>query len=508
MAANQEKQSFIDRALAHVERVGNALPNTSTLFGLLALLVVFLSWVFSAMGTSAVHPVTDDVITPVNLLSGEGLRLMVTELVNNFTSFAPLGTVLVAMLGLGIAEETGLISSALRKLVMAAPQRLLTFVIVLAGVLSNIAVDAGYVLLIPLGGIIFLAVGRHPLAGLAAAFAGVSGGFSANLVVGPLDALLGGISQEAAHIFDPNYTVNIAGNFYFILISTLLVAVVGTWVTEKIVIPRLGSYTGEEKAEELRDVTDEERRGLRWAGWALVGFVVLLLFTLFPENGMLRNQETGDILNSPFMSGIVALIFVAAAIAGIAYGLGAKTITSDDDVIKGMDKTMNTLGSYMVLVFFAAQFVAYFNWTNLGVISAIKGAEVLQASGLGPIPLLIAFILFSALINIVIGSASAKWALMAPIFVPMFMILDYSPELVQAAYRVGDSVTNIISPMMLYFALVLAFFQRYDQKAGLGTVIATMLPYSVAFLISWSILFAIMLALGIPVGPGTPLFLD
>lgn len=508
MASTETKKPFIDRALERVERIGNALPNTSTLFGLLALLVVVLSWVFSVIGTQAVHPVTGDTILPVNLLSGEGLRRMVTGLVGNFTSFAPLGTVLVAMLGLGIAEQTGLISSALRKLVMAASKRLLTFVIVLAGVLSNIAVDAGYVLLIPLGGIIFLAVGRHPLAGLAAAFAGVSGGFSANLVVGPLDALLGGISQEAAHIFDPNYTVNIAGNFYFILISTFLVAIVGTWVTEKIVVPRLGEYTGDEKPEELRDLTDDERKGLRWAGLALVGFVVLLLFTLVPENGVLRNQETGDILNSPFMSGIVALIFAAAAVAGIAYGLGAKTITSDHDVIKGMDKTMNTLGSYLVLVFFAAQFVAYFNWTNLGVISAIKGAEVLQASGLGPIPLLVAFILFSALINIVIGSASAKWALMAPIFVPMFMILGYSPELVQAAYRVGDSVTNIVSPMMLYFALILAFFQRYDKKAGLGTVIATMLPYSVVFLIAWTIMFALMLAFGIPIGPGTELFLD
>ena len=433
--------------------------------------------------------------------------MILTRMVTNFTGFAPLGTVLVALLGIGVAEGSGLIGTSLRLVVLSAPKRLLTFAIVFAGIMSNTASEVGYVLLIPLAAIIFLAAGRHPMAGLAAAFAGVSGGYSANLLLGTVDPLLAGLSQEAARIIDPAYLVSPAANYYFMFVSTFVISIVGTWVTESIVIPRLGAYTGEERAAEVHTLTPEEKRGLVWA--SLTGLVItaLLLWGTVPGDGFLRDPKTGDLLHSPFMSGIVALIFLAAGLLGIAYGLGAGTIKNDVDVVKGMSKSMETLGSYLVLVFFAAQFVAYFNWTNLGLIIAVKGAEVLQATGLGGIPLMLGFVLTSAAINLVMGSASAKWAIMAPVFVPLFMLLGYTPELSQVAYRVGDSVTNIISPMMSYFALIIAFMQRYEPKAGLGTLVATMLPYSLSFLIAWSILLCVWIALGLPLGPGAQLYL-
>ncbi|MBZ0182076.1 MAG: AbgT family transporter [Melioribacteraceae bacterium] len=502
------KKSGINRFLEIVEKVGNTLPHPATLFALFAFLVLILSWIISLFDLSVIHPGTKEVVKPLNLISVEGLHLIITQMVHNFTSFAPLGTVLVSMLGIGIAESSGLIGTSLRLMVISAPRKLLTFVIVFAGILSNTASEVGYVLLVPLGAIIFLAIGRHPIGGLAAAFAGVSGGYSANLLLGTIDPLLAGLSEEAARIIDPNYIVNPAANFYFMVVSTFFIAAAGTWVTEKLIMPRLGEYKGDEKPEELRKLSKEEKKGLKFALIASLGFTAFILGGTIPEAGYLRNPETGDLLRSPFMSGIVAFIFIGAAIAGIAYGIGAKTYKSDSDVMKGMGKAMETLGIYIVLTFFAAQFVAYFKWTNLGLIFAIEGAELLKASGLGSIPLMIAFIILSAIINMFMGSASAKWAIMAPVFIPMFMLIGYSPELIQGAYRVGDSVTNIISPMMSYFALIVAFIQRYDKNAGIGTIIATMLPYTFVFLIIWTLLLIVWMSFGIPMGPDAPLFLN
>ncbi len=499
---------IIPRLLGIVEKVGNALPHPASLFGLMALLVIVLSAIISKFDVQVLHPGTGEIVQSVNLLSVSGLHRILVEMVTNFTGFAPLGTVLVALLGIGIAESSGLIATALRLLVISAPKRMLTFVIVFAGVISNTASEVGYVLLVPLGGIIFLAVGRHPIAGLAAAFAGVSGGYSANLFLGTIDPLLAGLSEEAARIITPGYEVNVACNYYFMVASTFFIAFAGTWVTEKIVVPRLGEYKGDEKPEELRKLTSDEKRGLIYAAVAgAISLGILLLGTL-PVDGFLRNPETGSLLRSPFMSGIVAFIFLLSAVIGIAFGVGSGKFKSDSDVIKGMTKAMETLGMYIVLVFFAAQFVAYFKWTNLGLIFAIEGAEILKSSGLGQIPLMISFIFLSALINLFMGSASAKWAIMAPVFIPMFMLLGYTPELVQTAYRIGDSVTNIIAPMMSYFALIVAFVARYDKKAGIGTVIATMLPYTFAFLIVWTIILTIWMILGLPVGPGAELHLN
>jgi aminobenzoyl-glutamate transport protein len=507
MSTAPAKRTAVERFLSFVERTGNLLPHPATLFAGFAALVVVLSWVVARFEVSVIHPGTGAVVTPFNLMSAEGLHMILTKMVTNFTGFAPLGTVLVALLGIGVAEGSGLIGAALRVVVLAAPRKLLTFVIVFAGVMSNAASEVGYVLLVPLAAVIFLAAGRHPLAGLAAAFAGVSGGYSANLLLGTIDPLLAGLSQEAARIIDPAYLVNPACNYYFMFVSTFLISGLGTWVTERIVVPRLGAYTGEEKAEEVRKANAAEVRGLRFAGVTVLLFTAWVLWGLLPADGFLRDPKTFEVLHSPFMSGIVALIFLSATLAGIAYGIGAGTFKSDNDVMKGMSKSMETLGSYIVLVFFAAQFVAYFNWTNLGLIMAIKGAAGLKALDLGPIPLLLTFVLISALINLIMGSASAKWAIMAPVFIPMFMLLGYSPELTQMAYRVGDSVTNIISPMMSYFALIVAFIARYDKKAGIGTVISTMLPYSVVFLIGWSLLLVIWVLLELPIGPGASMFL-
>ncbi|WP_337866556.1 AbgT family transporter [Ignavibacterium sp.] len=508
MADNQLKTNkYLEKFLGIIEIVGNKLPNPTTLFALFALAVIVLSWIVSQFNFSVIHPGTGQEIKPINLMSVEGLHKIILNLITNLTSFAPLGTVLVSLLGIAVAEHSGLIGTILRLLVLKSPKKLLTFVIVFAGILSNTASEIGYVLLVPLSAIIFLAAGRHPIAGLAAAFAGVSGGYSANLLLGTIDPLLAGLTQEAAHIIDKTYEINAAANYYFMFASTFFIAAAGTWVTEKIVVPRLGKYEGSVQAEEIKPLSKDEVRGLIYASVATLIFASIILAGLIPDNGFLRDPKTNGILKSPFLSGIVSFIFFGGVIAGLAFGIGAKTIRSDNDAIKGMNKSMETLGSYIVLVFFAAQFVAFFNWTNLGMIVAVEGANFLKSSGLGPVPLLISFIIISAIINLFIGSASAKWAVMAPVFIPMFMLLGYSPELVQAAYRVGDSVTNIISPMMSYFALIIAFVGKYDPKAGIGTLIATMLPYTIAFFIIWVALFIVWFILGLPVGPGAKMFI-
>ena len=501
----------LNRFLDIVERVGNALPDPTTLFALLAVAVVVLSGIAAKFDLAVAHPTTGKIIEPVSLLSVAGLHRILTELVTNFTGFAPLGTVLVAMIGIGVAEVSGFIGAVMRMIVLKSPRALLTPVVVFCGVLSNAASEVGYVLLVPLAALIFKAAGRHPVLGLTAAFAGVSGGYSANLVLGTIDPLLAGLSQEAARIIDPAYVVSPAANYYFMAVSTFMITGLGWWVTDRLVGPRVagmevlapgsGDAAGETMAQPL---TAAEKRGLRYAGVAFVVMTALLLWGLLPADGFLREPGTGSVLHSPFLRGIVALIFVFGVGLGAAYGWGAGTVRNDRDVIRGMSQQMSTLGGYMVLVFFAAQFVAFFNWTNLGLIIAVEGAHFLEAAGLHQVPLLLSFILLSAMINLVMGSASAKWALMAPVFVPMFMLLGYPPELTQAAYRVGDSVTNVISPMMSYFALIIAFVQRYVARAGIGTLVSLMLPYSVTFLIGWSLLFVAWMLLGWPVGPGSP----
>ena len=505
------KRGFIQRSLDWIERIGNKLPHPVTLFAILALLVMILSAVLQPLGISVEHPGEEGTqVEIMNLLSAEGIEYIFTNMTSNFINFAPLGVVLLTMLGIGVAERTGLISALLRGFVLSVPSRFITLGLVFAGIMSSIASDAGYVVLPPLGAMIFAALGRHPLAGLAAAFAGVSGGFSANLLLSSVDAMLGQMTMDAAAIIDPAYAeqMNIAMNWTFIVVSVFLLTFIGAWVTEKIVEPRLGSYKGEQK-EDLKGLEPIEKKGLTWAGITTVITTVLALLLVLLPNAPLRGTE-GDtmaqIIQSPFMSSLVPIITILFFVPGLIYGIITKEIRSDKDVAAQMSDSMAAMGTFIVLAFTAGQFVAFFNDSNMGIVIGVYGAELLESINLTGIPLILLFILIAATINIFIGSATAKWAMMAPIFVPIMMQLGYSPELTQMAYRIADSSTNIISPLMTYFAIIIAFAQKYDRKIGIGTLVSTMLPYSICFLIGWTLLLIVWILLGIPLGPGGPLY--
>lgn len=515
----QEKatSSQMQRFLRGVEWLGNLLPHPAILFVWMSVILLVASAILSMMGVSVVDPRPegakgrgeDGMIYVVNLLNGDGIAKIVENLVSNFTGFIPLGTVLVALLGVGIAERSGMISAALRGLVMNAPPKMVTFVVVFAGIMSNTASELGYVVLIPLAAMIFHSLGRHPLAGLAAAFAGVSGGYSANLLLGTVDPLLSGISQEAARIIDPEYVVGAEANWYFMAVSTFLVSGIGYFVTEKIVEPSLGKYNPDDADDpsvldtKVERLTALEKKGLLWSGVSMLIFCLLLAWTIVPADGILRHPTTGLVAGSPFLHGIVVFIFVFFAIPGIVYGKITNTIKTNDDVVNAMSAAMSSLSMYIVLVFFAAQFTAFFNWSNIGSVMAVSGANLLNDIGLtGPL-LLVGFILICAFVNLMLGSASAQWAITAPIFVPMLMLTGYAPEMIQAAYRIGDSSTNIITPMMSYFGLIMAVAIRYKKDTGVGTLMSLMIPYSLLFLVGWTVLFCIwVFALGLPVGPG------
>ena len=485
------------------------LPNPATLFASLAALVVVLSWVFNRMGVAVIHPATGQSVPVVSLFNVEGLQRMLVNLVPNFVGFPPLGSVLACLVGIAVAERTGLITAALRMVVMAAPPRWLAAILVFGGILSHSGADVGYVLYIPLGAAVFHVVGRHPLAGLAAAFAGVAGGFNANIVLGTIDVLLGGITQSAAAVVKPGIVVTPAANWYFMAASSVLITFVGAWVTEKVIEPRLGPYQGDAPRDEIKPLSAGEKRGLRFAGIAVLAVTALVLVGTLTEGGFLVDPKNPSFLASYFIRGLIFFIFFYGLVAGIAYGIGARTIRNDHDVVRGMEASLATMGSYIVMAFFASQFLAYFTWTNLGTVMAVKGAGVLQGLNLqdSPIILMVSLVFFAGCVDFVIGSASAKWTLLAPIFVPMFMLLGYSPEIVQGAYRVGDSCTNIISPLNPYFPLVLGFAVRYVPKTGIGSMIALMLPYTIAFLAAWTLLLMGWIALELPVGPGAGLFL-
>ena len=512
---NENKVSLYNRCLNGIERVGNKLPHPIALFAMLALLIVIVSAICAACGVSVTGELVvsgelkETTTEVVSLLTKDGLKYMFTSAVSNFTTYAPLGMVLVAMLGIGVAEQSGMIDTLLKYVVKATPAKLLTPMIVFLGVMSNIASDAGYVVLIPLGAMMFRACGRHPIAGLAAAFAGVSGGFSANLLLGSLDPLLAGITQTAVSIIDPVYEVNVMGNFIFLFASTFLITILGTIITDKVVEPRLGKYDLTDAVSEdasLSAISAEQKKGLRNAGIAALVFVAFIVACCIPKDSFFRNAD-GQLLGStPLVDSLIVLIALLFFIPGTAYGLTVKTFKGNKDVSEAMVKSMGSMASFMALAFVSAQFIKYFEYTKLGTIIALGGAELFKSMNIGLIPLMTIFVLFSAFMNLFMGSASAKWSIVAPVFVPMFMILGYSPELCQLAYRIGDSCTNIITPMMTYYAVIIMFAQQYDKKAGIGTVVSTMLPYSVAFLIGWTLLLVIWLLTGLPIGIGTSIF--
>lgn len=499
-----KKKTALDRALTFIELAGNRLPDPAVLFLILMIAVWLLSWPLSQVDFNAQHPVTGDPIAVANQVSGSGLATLLSTMVNTFVTFPPLGVVLVALLGIGVAEHTGFIGALLRSILAVTPRRFLTPMVIAVGIASHYAVDAGYVLVIPLGGVIFFAAGRHPLAGIAAAFAGVSGGFSAGFwIPSALDPLLQGFTQASARLLDPNVEVAIMCNNVFTATSTAVVVAVGWFLTDRVIEPRLASTPVDgdpDQMPKIQEVTRQERRGML-AGLAAiaVGLAALVLW-LLPQNSALRLN--GEITNfkAPIMQSIVPLIFLLFVVPGTIHGYIAGTVKSHRDVIKGMTKSMSTMGYYLVLAFFCSVFIWVFGQSNLGVLLAVKGAGALRALDMPGSATLVGIIVLVAVVNLFVGSASAKWALISPVFVPMLMQIGISPDLTQAAYRVGDSTTNIITPLMPYFPLVVVFCQRYVKNTGIGTLASLMLPYSIALFVTWSALLIVFWVLGLPLG--------
>ena len=507
------KAGVLNRILNGIEKVGNKLPDPAILFALLLAVVWAASWAMSGMVFTEIDPRSGQPIQVRNLLAPAALTEFMAKMVNTFVTFPPLGVVLVAMLGLGVAEYTGFINAGLRKILSVTPRVLLTPVLVAVGVLSHIAVDAGYVLVIPLGAVIFYAAGRHPLAGIAAAFVGVSGGFSCTFFLpSSLDPLLAGLTQVAARLSsDPaaaGIVINPLNNYYFTTASTFLVVLVGWFLTDRIIEPRLkasaidGDPAGLPKMDPLQP---NELKGLRWAGVAMLASVALLVLSAVPEGSAWRDAGTRELTHSkaPLMHSIVPLIFIFFLIPGIVYGYVAGTAKNHRDIVKGMSHAMSGMGYYIVMAFFCAQFIFAFGQSNLGALFALKGALWLKEMAFPLGVTLAGIVILTSMVNLFIGSASAKWALIGAVMVPMLMELGISPDFTQAAYRVGDSSTNIITPLLPYFPLIIVFCRKYVQSTGIGTLIALMLPYSVSLLALWTLFLLGFWALGLPLGIGS-----
>ena len=500
----KQNTSLVQRMLNKVEVVGNKLPDPAALFIILLATVWVLSWLLSGVNFDVVDPRNGQPLVVNNQLSGDALTQFFSVMVTNFSHFHPVGVVLVAMLGIGVAEYSGFINAGLRALMAKTATWLLTPMVILVGIVSHSAIDAGYVLVIPLGGVIFYAAGRHPLAGIAAAFAGVSGGFSANFVPSALDPMLQGISQAGAQIFAPNIVLNPLNNYYFTTASALVITILGWIITDKIVEPKLQANKLDGDLSDLpsmEPLNKEESTALRWSLLATLAGLVILYLTAAGESSPWRAADGSlTAFTAPLMKSIVPLIFFLFLIPGLVYGLIIGKIRTSKDFVEGMSKAMSGMGYYLVIMFFIAQFIYAFGQSNLGILLAVEGAALLKAMAL-PGGVTIAGIIFlTGFINLFVGSASAKWALLAPIFIPMLMQLGISPDLAQAAYRIGDSSTNIITPLMPYFPLVVVFCQRYVTSAGIGTLTAMMLPFSVSFLIVWTLFLILYWSLGIPLG--------
>lgn len=507
-SAAPTQKRFFDRVLDVIEKVGNKLPDPAVLF----LLALAATWLFAWLldGTKVLVPkagggVDEQLVT--NQLSGKAFATFLTDMVKTFVNFAPLGVVLVAMLGLGVADKSGFISAVLKKLLSFTPKALLTPMVIAVGLLSLVAVDAGYVLVIPLGGVIFYAAGRHPIAGIAASFAAVSGGFCANYVPTALDTILSGLTQAGARVVNGNVSVNPLCNFYFTIVSSVLVLGLGWFLTDKVVEPRLQRLAVDGDPAEMpkmQELSPAEQKGL-WAGsLTMLAGILVVVGACLPDSSFFRDEQ-GKLATSsaPLMKSIVPLILFLFLLPGIVYGYVTKTFKTHRDVVQAMAKTMNTMGYYLVMAFCAAMFIYAFNTSNIGKLIAISGANGLKALGLPSAVTIVGMILCCAVVNLVMGSSSAKWTLLAPIFVPMLMQLGLSPELTQAAYRIGDSTTNIITPLNPYFPLIVTFTQKYHRSTGIGTMISIMLPYALTFLTVWTLFLLVYWGIGLPLGPGS-----
>lgn len=501
---------WLPKLLDGIERLGNRVPHPAVLFLGLILLVVLLShglqWLDISATYQRIHPETyevEETTTAVrSLLSPDGIRFVFTSVVSNFITFGPVGIILVAMIGVGLAEQSGLIGALIHKIVIIAPPRAMTAILVTLGVLSSIASDAGYLVLIPLGAVAFHSLGRHPLAGLAAAFAGVAAGFGANFLVKPIDGILAEMANDAIAIVDSSQAIDLTSNFYFGIGSSLMLIVVCTFIADRFVEPRLGRYAGDAPVPEQQGLSSDETRGLWFAFAALVVLMVGLGWLTIPASGALRNPETGTIIGeSPFMASLVFLIMLGFLVTGAAYGYGAKTLRTADAAIDAITKTLSDLGGLLFLFFVIGQFVAYFNFTNLGTVLAVTLAGWLGEAELSSVTLLMAFLAIGFLMSIPVPNILPKWAIIAPVFVPLFMKLGIAPDVVLAAYRVSDSPPNVINPLLPHFALVVGFARRWQPDAGVGTVVAMMLPIAFATSVAWVLLFFAWYLLGIPFGP-------
>ena len=506
MSTQTHSRTWLESALAGIERVGNRLPDPAVLFFLLLIFTWVLSWLLASVEFSAVHPQSGEPIRVINQLAGAEMANFLSGMVRTFVLFAPLGVVLVAMLGVGVAEHTGFINAALRQILGALNAKvLLTPLVALVGVMSSTAVDAGYVVVIPLGAVMFYAAGRHPLAGIAAAFAGVSGGFSANFIPSAIDPMLAAITQEAAQVISPGLMVNPLANWIFMSASCVLVVLAIWWLTDRIIEPRLQrdtSVNGDTSTlPTMAPLAAHEVRALRWAALSIVLLVTALVAIAWPAGSPLRDSQ-GQLgsFSAPLMLSITPLIFIFFLVPGIVYGYVSGTVKSHQDIIEGMSKSMSSMGYYIVMAFFAAQFIAAFSSSNIGLLLAMNGASALQAMALPAQMTILGILGLTVFVNLFVGSASAKWLIIAPIFVPMLMQLGMSPELTQAAYRIGDSSSNIITPLLPYFPLVVVFCKRYVTGAGIGTVISLMLPYSVLLFVLWTAFLMLFWVLGIPLG--------
>jgi len=534
--------SLLDR----IETLGNKVPHPAIIFAGLCVFVIVLSFVLALFSVSATYEVAEAppvqveetelagsiqpeaVVPPLSevdlepeirtqttkiesLISVDGIRFIFTSFVQNFANFSVVAVIFVAMIGVGVAEKAGLMAALIRKLVKVAPARAIAFIIVLLGVLSSVASDAGYLILIPLGAAAFASLGRHPLAGLAAAYAGVSAVFAVNILITPIDSLVTEITNEAIALVPGEEPLTITANLYFSIVSTLVIALVVTVVTERLIEPRLGAYVPDpsavahvEPAAEQAPEGDESR-GLRYSLYGVIVSVLsVTLLTVIP-GAPLRDPETDAIIgNSPFMDSLIFIITVIFLVAGIGYGVGAGTIKSSVDVINAITETFAGLAGLIFMLLLISQFIAYFNFSNMPTVIAAKMADLLERADIGAIWLLILFILVIALLDIIIPGVVPKWAIFAPVFIPLFLRLDVAPQTVLAAYRVADSPMNVITPLMVYLPFIVVVAQRYQRNAGLGTIISLMLPYTFVTLVFWTLFFVAWYLFGIPFGPGYP----
>ena len=502
--------SLINKLLNAIQNAGNRLPDPAVVFIYLAAIVLLLSWLLSSIQVTAVHPISGETLKVNNLLDSEGIWRIINQAVSNFINFAPVGVVLVVMLGIGIAEHSGLIAALVKKLVSVSRPQHIAYWISFAGVLSSLGADVGYVVLIPLAGVVYYRSQRPPLAGIAVAFAAVSAGFSANLFLGPVDVMLSGISSSAAQIVETYATVQPSDNYYFIVFSTLIITLLCGWLSNNIIEPRLGNLAGGDASSDINKAGEnnahsDQSESVSLTPVVICTFIYLLLIsaaTLVEGAPFYDWDSPSDSISlSILLKNIVPLLALYFAVSGYLFGRSNGIYRSLSDAVAGMVQAMQTMAYYLVLMFFAAQFVSYFSWSNIGIILAIGGADFLNQMALPSSLTLFLMILIAAIINLMIGSASAKWTLLAPVFIPMLMLLGISPEQTQMAYRIGDSSTNIITPLMPYFGIVLAYAQHYRKQLGLGDIIATMLPYSFALFVIWTGLFLLWIGFGLPLGP-------